>query len=140
MAQTIRALEEDPARSLEATGLRFRPICLSDKPCFDRAMRELDDDICDCSFAVQYIWRGKYHTEICYYEGAVLTRIDFKGGHCYGFPAGGDLVRSVEALKAYCAAAGEKLRFGLLSDKMRSLLEAAFQGKFEYVEDRDRAD
>ncbi len=140
MAQTIRALEEDPARRQEAAGLQFRPICISDKPCFDRAMRELDDDICDCSFAVQYIWRGKYHTEICYDEGAVLTRIDVEGGHCYGFPAGGDLVRSVEALKAHCEAVGEKLRFGLLSDKMRSLLEAAFPGQFEFAENRDSAD
>jgi hypothetical protein len=103
-------------------------------------MRELDDRICDCSFAVQYIWRGKYHTEICYLDGAVLTRYTCDGDVFYGFPAGGDLKRSIEALEAHSASAGEKLKLGLLSEKMKARLEAEFPGRFRYEENRDSAD
>jgi hypothetical protein len=89
-------------------------------------MRELDETICDCSFAVQYIWRGKYHTEICFYEGAVLTRFGCDGEYLYGFPAGGDLKRSIEALEAHCKAVGESLRLGLLSARMKDQIEREF--------------
>ena len=140
MGQTIRTLEEDPARCLEAASLPFRPICLCDKPIFDRAMRELDETICDCSFAVQYIWRGKYHTEICFYEGAVLTRFGCDGENFYGFPAGGDLKRSIEALEAHCKETGEAFQLGLLSEKMKKSLEQEFPGRFAFTEKRDSAD
>lgn len=140
MVQTMRAMEEEPDRRPSAGALPFRPICLSDKPCFDRAMRELSDDICDCAFAVQYIWRGKYHTEICYHEGAVMTRFSCDGEHFYNFPAGGDLGRSIAALERHCAASGEPLRLGLLSDRMRALVEEAMPGRFRFEERRDSAD
>lgn len=135
----LRTLEE-PDRSPEAVSLPFRPLCVCDKPIFDRAMRELDDVICDCSFAVQYIWRGKYHTEICFLDGAVLTRCTYDEGHIYGYPAGGDLARSVNALQAHCDAAGEPLKLGLLSEKMKSRLEEEFPGRFQFEENRDNAD
>ncbi len=138
--QTIRTLEEDPARCMEALSLPFRPICLCDKPCFDRAMRELDETICDCSFAVQYIWRGKYQPEICYHEDAVLTRFGCDGEHFYGFPAGGDLKKAIEALQAYCAAQGEPLKLGLLSGQMKERIEAEMPGRFQFEERRDSAD
>lgn len=139
-AQSIRTLEEDPARCLEASSLPFRPICLCDKPCFDRAMRELDDPICDCSFAVQYIWRGKYHTEIYCADGAVLTRFGCDGDHMYGFPAGGDLKQAVETLSAHCRSANEPLKLGLLSERMKARLEEALPGQFRFEEKRDSAD
>jgi hypothetical protein len=41
------------------------------------------------------------------------------GESLYGFPAGGDLKRSMAALEAHCAAAGETLRLGLLSARMK---------------------
>ncbi len=136
----MRSLEEDPARSPEAAVLPFRPICVCDKPNFDRAMRELDDDICDCAFAVQYIWRSKYHTEICILDGVVFTRFGCDGAHMYGFPAGGELKKNMAALQAHCAAAGEALQLGLLSEKMKALLEAEFPGAFRYEARRDSAD
>lgn len=140
MAQSIRTQEEEPARRPEAAVLPFRPICLCDKPCFDRAMRELDETICDCSFAVQYIWRGKYHTEICHHEGAIMTRFSADGERFYGYPAGGGLRQSIEALEAHCEAAGETLRLGLLSEKMRTNLETELPGRFQFEEKRDCAD
>ena len=135
----LRTMEE-PDRSPEAVSLPFRPVCICDKPNFDRAMRELDDVICDCSFAVQYIWRGKYHTEICTMDGAVLTRCAYEGKHVYGYPAGGDLARAVSALQAHCDAAGEPLTLGLLSEKMKTRLEEEFPGRFRFQENRDNAD
>ena len=133
------ASEEDPHRSL-ARMLPFRTICLLDKPCFDRAMCELNDDICDCAFADQYIWREKYQTEICHLEGAVLTRLALDGEPAFGFPAGGSLGRSLRALIAHCQATGERLKLGLLSDEMRRRIEAEMPGAFLFEERRDSAD
>lgn len=103
-------------------------------------MRELNDDICDCAFADQYIWREKYETQIYHHEGAVLTRQVFDGEPVYGFPSGGRLGRSLRALASHCEASGETLKLGLLSDEMRRRIEAEMPGRFQFEEERDSAD
>jgi hypothetical protein len=120
--------------------LHFEPVSLADKPEFDRAMRGMSDEICDYAFVVQFIWREKFRTEICRHAGTVLTRWQDSAGRVYGFPAGEDLPGLIKTLQAYCAASGEPLRLGPLSESMREKLEQQMPGRFSIEARRDSAD
>ncbi len=125
------AIHEKPGRRPRAkTGGRrppVSPVCVCDKPNFDRAMRELDDDICDCAFAVQYIWRSKYRTEICFRDGAAFTPVRVRRRAHVRLSGRGGSEKKYRGDRGAVRGGGEALQLGLLSEKMKAMLERNFR-------------
>ena len=48
--------------------LDFREITLEDKPRVEACAQAHNYHLCEHCFVDLYIWRGHYHTQICFFE------------------------------------------------------------------------
>ena len=82
--------------------LDFREITLEDKPRVEACAQHHNYHLCEHCFVDLYIWRGHYHTQICFFEEFLLVKMQDSdsGQEMYLAPIGeGSLCRPIAALR-----------------------------------------
>lgn len=98
--------------------------------------------ICDDTAGVTYQWRKLFQTDICLYEGCLITRSVFpQVGSCYSFPVGnGNPEKVYPLLREDAKALGVPFRFACITEDRLASLENSFHGAITAEEKRNWAD
>ena len=125
---------------METPALRFAAPAPADAPRVRELARKAMGS--DLSFANIYLLQKKYLTTIAIHGGHLFRH--FAGSERlrgYAFPCGeGDTAEALELLREHAKAHGRELRFCLLTEEQRHLLEAYFPGQYTYHTDPGDAD
>ena len=81
----------------------FHEITLQDKAWMDQKFAEDDRNVCEYSFANNFMWRNVYQVRVAELHGCLVVRFIDGEIHCFSFPVGnGDKKAAVEELLAIC--------------------------------------
>lgn len=118
----------------------FRPIELSDKALFDKALAGNTIASCDYSFATIICWRDYFSTQVAEVEGFVVCRFtDNDGLPSYSPPFGQGNKRAViEALVADARERGDQFRIGAATRELFAELDACMNSTLRVEFQRDQ--
>lgn len=96
----------------------------------------------DCSYVNIFLLRNKYDIEICFYKSFLLRRYNGKKGRSgYGYPLGeGNISEVLGLLERDALRRKEELKFCLLDEKQKDMVEKEYKGKMEFESDADNND
>lgn len=123
--------------------LPFREITLEDKQAVEACGSHYNYHLCERCFVDLFMWRSHYGTQICFYEGFLLVKMQpLDGGHeCYLAPVGeGDLGAALDALEDDAQERGIPLTIVSVAEPMIDRIEAARPGKFAFAHDSEDGD
>ena len=125
----------------------FRKIELSDKGWIKERLAEDNNSFYESSFAVMYLYRKLFETEIAQIEGCCVFRCKYSSMKesvpywTYSFPMGsGDKKKALGLMMELCRQDGIPLNMNAISEEMRQQLMEFFPGKFFVEAKRDHFD
>ena len=120
--------------------LEFLPITLDRRDALHPRLYAAGRKGCEYSFANLLLWiapRGGC-AEVA---GCVCTRVTWKSGARYFFPAGiGDPTAALELLRLDAAERGEPFRLAGVTERDKTMLELFYPGRFTFTLQRDMFD
>ncbi len=125
--------------------LEFKKLELSDQEVITPYLTADGAIMSDRTFASLYIWRDVYGVQICIKDGMLYFLSDDYGGYrTYYMPLclSGvcDLPRAMAEIEQDAAEHAQPWQVVLMTGEGKAALEAAFPGKYEFVDDRDGYD
>ena len=125
----------------EQEKLIFHPISLDDRDWINEKLREDNLNLCEYTFANNFVWSNVYHVQVGCAYGCGVVRYRGQENYQYSFPFGnGDKKAMIEHLRKVCAVHGRRLDFYPLTEKSRYELMDWFPGMFEIYANRDNFD
>lgn len=125
----------------EQEKLIFHPISLDNRDWINEKLREDNLNLCEYTFANNFVWSQVYHVQVGCAYGCGVVRYRGKDNYQYSFPFGnGDKKAMIEHLRKICAVHGRRLNFYPLTEKCRYELMDWFPGMFEICANRDNFD
>ena len=95
----------------------------------------------DLSFANIYLFRDKYKTKICAFDGFFIRHYSFGESGKYGFPVGnGDIEKAVLAIEQDASERNESLSFVCLTEEQKEILENIRPEMFQFTSDDGTSD
>ncbi|MBQ4153357.1 MAG: DUF2156 domain-containing protein [Oscillospiraceae bacterium] len=120
--------------------LELKPIELEDQSWIKPLLEASDYRGSLYSFGSNYIWGKQYHTLVGRFEDRYIVCAG-KKEPTFLFPAGSSsLKNAIEAIMAHCEENEIPFRMHGILEEAKAELEAAFPGKFNFIEDRDSFD
>jgi len=114
--------------------LDFRPIALEDRALFTSYASAAGFHNCEMSFVNHYIWRHRFQSALCVYNGFLYVRMRLCGEVSYMLPMGqGDLRAAIGEIDG-------PLVFAWMSQQASRRLEADFPGRFAFTSNRNDSD
>lgn len=116
--------------------LEFREITLADKPAVETCARAFNYHLCEHCFVDLFIWRGHYHTQICFWKEFLFVKMQDaeSGREMYLAPIGnGCLCDAVSALEADAAERGIPFMMVSVAEEMIDRMEQACPNRFSYT-------
>ena len=123
--------------------LDFREITLEDKSRVEACAQAHNYHLCEYCFVDLYIWRGHYHTQICFFEDFLLVKMQDteSGQEMYLAPIGeGSLCKPIAALLEDAAERGNPFIMVSVAQDMISRIEACCPGQFAFSYNEGAAD
>ncbi len=125
--------------------LDFKKLELSDQEVVTPYLSADGVIMSDRTFASLYIWRDVYGVQICIKDGLLyFLSDDYNGRRTYYMPlclnGNCDLPRAMAEIEADAEAVGQPWQMVLVSTGGMEAIEAAYPGKYEFVDDRDGYD
>lgn len=125
----------------EQEKLIFHTISLDDRNWINDKLKEDHLDVCEYTFANNFVWSKVYNVQVGSAYGCGVIRYRGQENYQYSFPFGnGDKRAMIEHLRKICAVHGHKLDFYPLTEKCRRELMDWFPGMFEICSNRDKFD
>lgn len=125
----------------EQEKLIFHSISLDDRDWINDKLKEDNLNVCEYTFANNFVWSKVYHVEVGSAYGCGVIRYRGQESYQYSFPFGnGDKKAVIEHLRKICAVHGHKLDFYPLTETCRRELMNWFPGMFEIYTNRDNFD
>lgn len=118
--------------------LEFRELTLEDKPRVEACARAYSYHLCEHCFTDLFIWRGHYHTRVCFWEGFLLVQMKTVDEQqiMYLAPVGeGDLAAAIRLLEQDAQERGVPFAMCSIAEDMKPRIEAALPGRYEYSTD-----
>ena len=114
--------------------LEFREVRLEDKARVENCTQAYSYPLCEHCFTDLFIWRGHYHTRICFWEDFLLVQMQTAEKETmYLAPIGrGDLAAAVSLLEQDAAERGVPFVMCSIAEEMKPRLEAALPGRYAY--------
>lgn len=125
----------------EQEKLLFHPISLDDRDWMNDKLKEDNLNICEYTFANNFVWAKVYDVQVGCAYGCGVVRFRGQENYQYSFPFGnGDKKAVIEHLRKICAVYGYRLSFYPLTERCRLELMDWFPGMFEISSNRDNFD
>lgn len=125
----------------EQEKLIFHPISLDDRDWINEKLKEDQMNLCEYTFANNFVWSKVYHVQVACAYGCGVIRYRGQENYQYSFPFGnGDKKAMIAHLRKICAVHGRRLDFYPLTEKCRYELMDWFPGVFEIYANRDNFD
>ena len=125
----------------EQEKLIFHPISLDDRDWINEKLREDNLNLCEYTFANNFVWSNVYRVQVGCAYGCGVVRYRGQENYQYSFPFGnGDKKAMIEHLRKICVVHGCRLDFYPLTEKCRYELMDWFPGMFEIYANRDNFD
>lgn len=96
----------------EQEKLLFHPISLDDRDWMNDKLKEDNLNICEYTFANNFVWAKVYDVQVGCAYGCGVVRFRGQENYQYSFPFGnGDKKAVIEHLRKICAVYGYRLSF-----------------------------
>lgn len=121
--------------------LSFRRMRPEDRQAMEECLSKNNYRVLEAAYVTYFLWEEKFKYQICFKDGFLYIKYCRDGKPGFLCPFGeGDFTAAINALKEYCRARGEELKFGYLIEETVEKLRAAFPDEFAFTEDRDGAE
>lgn len=107
--------------------LEFRELTLEDKPRVEACAHAYSYHLCEHCFTDLFIWRGHYHTRVCFWEGFLLVQMKTVDEQqiMYLAPVGeGDLAAAIRLLEQDAQERGVPFAMCSIAEDMKPRIEA----------------
>lgn len=121
--------------------LEFKKPEINDKEWVNKCLKHANSMNCEYSFGTVLIWATAYRTQICHYKDFFICRWGKDDDISYSLPIGeGDFTDAINQIIDDARKLGAKPKIYGVTQIYLELLQEAFTGKFDYINDDAYAD
>lgn len=119
----------------------FMSVGLDKKQELDSIFKTENSRSADYCFGNAYMWKNRFEESYTVHDGRLIMLLSRREGRFFAYPVGtGDIKSAVALMREVSRGLDMPLRMCGVCKNHAAELEAAFPGKFSFIEDRDFSD
>ncbi len=119
--------------------IKFRKLTIEDKAWFDEALKGCGYGIYEYNFTSAFIWSAMLGISVADMRGSIIIASNNESTFLYPYGKCGGIA-GVELIMEHCSEKGIAPRFYSILPQMKAELEAAYPGKWKFVQNRNAGD